>query len=309
MNIEAIMEGWLLADDRYPPFRKDDLVKLAFSIEETELKESDSDTLYFRQIKGAAFYEFNARAIEIYPSTDSITLIAFDAGNFKFYIAPYITDDFKKDKIYTGKGTLLVDYFFWAENSKYHKYLPNLYHKFRIRKIESITIPESSKIKTDEMEVFKTKLPPEKSAKAVRKEIPIARGDKDVCGRYFVLSMTNEGLEHERIPRSYGRHILGKEIAVVGKTGQLEITVQAGDEPPHFHVTKKGCYDVKITMKDWKVLGYEQQINNAEISDDEIKKLKRWSSRKRSGTQFNNSSLFYMYWTALNSEDGIINSI
>jgi hypothetical protein len=282
MNIEAVIEGWLIADERYPAFRKDDLVKLAFSIEETELKESDSDTLYFRQIKGAAFYEFNARVIEIYPSTDSVTLIAFDAGNFKFYIAPYEKDDYKKGKIYTGCGTLFVDYFFWAENSKYHKYLPDLYHKFRISKIERIVIPKRSKIKDDNI---------------------------DICGCNFVLSLTNEGLENVRVPISYGRETLGKEVAFVGKTGQLEITVQAGDEPPHFHVTKKGCYDVKITIADWKILGYEQQINNAEISEEEIKKLKRWSSRKRSGTQFNNSSLFYMYWTALNSEDAIINSI
>ena len=48
MNIETILEGWLIPDERYPPFKTDDLVKLAFSIEETELKESDSDTLYFR---------------------------------------------------------------------------------------------------------------------------------------------------------------------------------------------------------------------------------------------------------------------
>lgn len=301
MNIETILEGWLIPDERYPPFRKNDLVKLAFSIEETELKESGSTELYFRKLEGVAFYEFNAKAVGIFNHTDTISTIAFDAGSFKFYIAPYQTNDLKKGKFYTGRGTLLVDYFFWAENSKEYKSLPNLYYKFRINKIEKIVIPEEYKNKSDEMEVFMTKLPPEESAQVFREEVHFTGDDKDICSSYFVLSMTDEGMENEKIPRSYGRHSLGKEIEFVGITGQLLITVQAGDEPPHFHVSKKGCYDVKITIADWKILGYEQQINNAEISDEDIEELKRW--KKSPYSKLNKSCLFYMYWTALNSWD------
>ena len=214
MNIETILEGWLIPDERYPVFRKNDLVKLAFSIEETELKESDSTELYFRKIEGVAFYEFNAKAVGIFNHTDTISLIAFDAGSFKFYIAPYETNDLKKGKFYTGRGTLLVDYFFWAENSKEYKSLPNLYYKFRINKIEKIVIPEEYKNKSDDIIVHKTKLSPEEGVKVPKIEVSSTKVEEDICGCYFAISMSNDGLSNIRIPYSYGRSSLGKYITL-----------------------------------------------------------------------------------------------
>lgn len=303
MNIETILEGWLIPDERYPPFKTDDLVKLAFSIEETELKESDSTELYFRKLEGIALYEFNAKAVGIFDYSDTISTIAFDAGIFKFYIVSYETNDFKKGKFYTGRGTLLVDYFFWAENSKCHKYLPNLYYKFRINKIEKIVIPEEYKNKSEDIIVHKTKLSPEEEVKAPKIEVSSTKDEGDICGCYFAISLSNDGLSHIRIPNSYGRLSLGKEIRDIGKIGQLEINVQSGGDPPHFHVIKRDFYDIKIKISNMEILGYEWQINNAEISGVELVELKEWLLEKYNSSSLSNSGYIKFIWMCITKGD------
>ena len=303
MNIETILEGWLIPDDRYPPFRKNDLVKLAFSIEESELKESDSTELYFRKLEGVAFYEFNAKAIGIYDYTDTISLIAFDAGSFRFNIAPFELNDIKTGKFYTGRGTLLVDYFFWAENSKEYKSLPNLYYKFRINKIEKIVIPEEFKNKNEDIIVHKTKLPHEESLKTPKIEVPSTKDGEDICGCYFAITMSDDGLANIRIPNSYGRSSLGKEIRDIGKIGKLEVNVQTGGDPPHFHVIKRDFYDIKIKISNLEILGYEWQINNAEISEDELEELKEWLSEKYNFSNLSNSGYIKFIWMCITIGD------
>ena len=70
------------------------------------------------------------------------------------------------------------------------------------------------------------------------------------------------------------------EMANVGNIGQLKINVYTDHAPPHFHVIKKDCFDVRIKTDDLEIIDYKFQKDGKEISSSEMKKLKTWLQQK-----------------------------
>ena len=92
-----------------------------------------------------------------------------------------------------------------------------------------------------------------------------------------------------------------KEMATIGTVGQMKVVVWTDHNPPHFHVTKLGEYEVRITIKNLKILDYKWQKNNTEMSSTEKSNLKKWlQSPSKKNKSLTNLQGIKFAWKILN---------
>ena len=92
-----------------------------------------------------------------------------------------------------------------------------------------------------------------------------------------------------------------EEMAHAGNVGQLSIDVYTDHNPPHFHVTKKDEFEVKISIKNFKIIDYKWQKNNKEISSKELKDLIKWiHTPYHKNKKVTNLEAIQMFWDSMN---------
>jgi hypothetical protein len=91
------------------------------------------------------------------------------------------------------------------------------------------------------------------------------------------------------------------EMATAGKINDLTIAVYTDHKPAHFHVLKKDCFEVRISLKTLKVISYKWQIDNKEISTKELKKVADWTKQSNKKKPKNtNGEILEILWDSLN---------
>ena len=91
------------------------------------------------------------------------------------------------------------------------------------------------------------------------------------------------------------------EMAYLGNVGQLRIEVHTDHEPKHFHIIKKDNFDVRISIKNLKVISYKWQKNNKEINSSEIIKIKEWMKNlSQKNKNITNYEAIKFAWNILN---------
>ena len=87
------------------------------------------------------------------------------------------------------------------------------------------------------------------------------------------------------------------EMVFVGKDKDLSIQVYTDHNPPHFHVVKKDAYEVKITIKNFKILGYVWQKDNKEMNSSEMKRLLKWLQQSHmKDKEISNERVIKLLW-------------
>jgi hypothetical protein len=92
-----------------------------------------------------------------------------------------------------------------------------------------------------------------------------------------------------------------QEMAFIGKDKDLIVQVYSDHNPPHFHVTKKDEYEVKLTIKNLKIIGYVWQKDNTEISSSELKRLLKWLQQPYvKNKDITNEAVIKISWETMN---------
>lgn len=90
------------------------------------------------------------------------------------------------------------------------------------------------------------------------------------------------------------------EMATMGRIKDIVIRVYTDHNPPHFHVIKKDEYDVRITIKNQKILSYEWQKDGIEMSAKEYKNLLDWLDQpNKKNKKISNLEAISIVWNAL----------
>ena len=96
------------------------------------------------------------------------------------------------------------------------------------------------------------------------------------------------------------------EMAKVGRVGQLLIEVFTDHNPPHFHVIKKGQYNVRILIpnsvnESLVVLSYKWQKSGKEILSLELSSISDWLAMPHHKAKTNSNLVqIEVFWDSMN---------
>lgn len=137
MNITAIFELWTIGDGSYPHLNLGMDVNLSFEMSLFDLRKGDGGS-YLDAI-GCAEYAFGGMVTQRYE--DPEPLVVVDAGAIRFFCEGPLVRLLQKGDVIRGKGTLVVDYYSWAETVDQREDPPDIFYNLVIQRIRKITIP------------------------------------------------------------------------------------------------------------------------------------------------------------------------
>jgi hypothetical protein len=102
------------------------------------------------------------------------------------------------------------------------------------------------------------------------------------------------------LPEKYERFF---EMATIDKIKDFVVTVYTDHEPAHFHVTKKDCYEVRLSISNLKILSYKWQNDGEEVSSKDLKTIRMWLSEKNKKQKtMTNKEAVKFTWDILNNK-------
>jgi hypothetical protein len=200
LRIAAIFEQWYIGDGTYPPFRKNQLVNLAFEMypERLTVDEGRAATL---KHAGNAEYEFSGTVLRHYCEHKPHVLL-IEADGFRFYVSNGATpfDHLQRGERVSGRGALTLDHYLWAEfGHKYDCDPPNLFYTLRVARITEVEIPTTHIGRSETGWAAPTWV----SAREVQNSREVDSMDErkwDVG--FFVVEYDDEGVGEQVVPRT-----------------------------------------------------------------------------------------------------------
>ncbi len=178
LELTAVFESWHIGDGNYPPFHKGMLVNLSFQVEPASvLPAKHNQELAFKHI-GNAEYDYCGEVIRNYggdqrkkfmgmklPTINSKSakpaLAIIDTGGFRFYIENQLVNKYEIGERIRGRGTLLLDYYVWAENFHKNPDPPELFYSLEVTGIRKVTISERFISRNGGYKAMPTRVSPE----------------------------------------------------------------------------------------------------------------------------------------------------
>ena len=152
----AVFEPWVIGDGSYPPLIVGMPVNLSFEMSVGELAGAEQpESLH---AAGDGEYAFTGTVLATYAEGDPI--VAVQANELRFFIeGPRIASLAAGTRI-TGRGTLVVDYYAWAEYVDERDHPPNLFFDLIVRRIRRVAIPERFISRSAKRKSAPARLPP-----------------------------------------------------------------------------------------------------------------------------------------------------
>ena len=95
-----------------------------------------------------------------------------------------------------------------------------------------------------------------------------------------------------------------KEMARIGVFGQYKVEVYEDHNPPHFHFTKKDCFEVTMTIEDLDIVHYKWQKDKKGITRKDIDKLVEFLESPSIRTpKMTNYERLWDFWESMNPSD------
>jgi hypothetical protein len=91
-----------------------------------------------------------------------------------------------------------------------------------------------------------------------------------------------------------------QEMAKVGIVNDLTIEVYTDHNPPHFHVTKKDKFEVRIDINTLEILSYKWQRSNAKLSSKDLDIIEKWLKMKYKNKNITNKDIIEIFWDSMN---------
>jgi len=150
---------------------------------------------------GNAEYEFSGTVLRHYREQKPHVLL-IEAGGFRFYVSSGVTpfDDIQQGKRVSGRGTLTLDHYLWAEfGHKYDCDPPNLFYTLRVARITEVEIPTTHIRRSETGWAAPTWV----SAREVQNSREVESMDerKWEVG-FFEVEYDDEGVEEHVVPRT-----------------------------------------------------------------------------------------------------------
>ncbi len=101
--------------------------------------------------------------------------------------------------------------------------------------------------------------------------------------------------------KKYEDKVKLQEMAYIDTVKGMKIEVYTDHNPPHFHVTKIDNFEVRLSIKNIKVLSYKWQKSGKEISSKELDAIKIWYHSKKKNIP--NEQKVKMFWDGLNPKN------
>ena len=99
----------------------------------------------------------------------------------------------------------------------------------------------------------------------------------------------------------YKRFFKLEEMATIGYVGELKIEIFNDHNPPHFHVTKKDCYEVRISIDTKSIISYKWQKKGRTISSQEYDEVMKWlKSKNIKNKKISNEEAIILTWDFMN---------
>jgi hypothetical protein len=136
VDLEAIVELWFISDENYPHLTVGMKVNLSFEMAMTHVLPSAETSLVHL---GNAEYRFAGEVIQRYEEPEPIVVI--ESGGFRFFSEGALAAPLRVGDHIAGDGTLIVDYYGWAELIDERVDAPNIFVNLEIRRIRRIEIP------------------------------------------------------------------------------------------------------------------------------------------------------------------------
>lgn len=101
------------------------------------------------------------------------------------------------------------------------------------------------------------------------------------------------------------------EMVHIGSVKTISIDVYDDHGFPHFHITKKDCYEAKVKIKDLKVFGYNWQQDGKELKGREYMQLLAWLEKDytkglpKNYPKISNLLQIQMQWNIMNQNNQI----
>ena len=191
LNIEVLLESWLVWDENYPLLKKNDEIKIAVLASELSITSANKKELFIKNIDPAT-YEFSGKCIYVYHNEkDSLEFVVIDTGLLKFYFYHPTYEKFTVGEFYNGKVSLMVDYFMWKESYQELPDSPDIIYNFKIKSIIKTLIPDKHIIEGDDMSIQPTTLPSDERKKALSCEVEKMELGEDML-EFFILNLNTK---------------------------------------------------------------------------------------------------------------------
>ena len=188
LNIEVLLESWVILDENYPSFKKNDEIKIALSSSELSIAPTNKKESFIKNINSAA-YEFSGKCIAVYyDDRRDLEFVVIDTGLLKFYLYYHSYEEFTVGEYYCGKVTLLVDPFMWKDSYKTLSDAPDIFYNFKVESIIRYFISDEHVTKDDDMIIHLTTLSSEKRKDAPSREVEKIEVGEDLR-EFFLLNL------------------------------------------------------------------------------------------------------------------------
>jgi len=195
LELTAIFESWHIGDGNYPPFHKGMAVNLSFQLEPDILLPAETSMeMSFIHSRFAEF-DFCGKILRIYRDSE---LAIIDCKGFRFYIEESKLKKFKEGMMIKGKGTLLLDYYIWAESLSRRKNPPDIFFTLEVTRIRQVKIPEQFIHRFDQGWSFPTRYKIDDDSDIV--ELETMEGQKFLTEFYLV---DFKELDRKDIPKTF----------------------------------------------------------------------------------------------------------
>ena len=201
MELTVTFEHWMLGDGTSPPLRRSDLVNIALQLQTRDARPVPPGSPLALEPLGPARYRVVADVLKTFPGDREHPTIAIHAGPVGMYIEDCELPEARAGSRVEAVGTLSFDYYHWSEFLARLPDSPDLFHRFRVERIQRVPIPDRFIRRTDRSLSFPTHVDPaEWDSERV---VEVEGMAEDTITSFYLVDLDDATVGIQSVPRTY----------------------------------------------------------------------------------------------------------